>query len=933
MLWWAMALVLVHGASADEQGLTVQLFDNSVMRGTPHCTKVLHNGFHLNTDSFCGGALSGRDASLGTMSLRITGTLTVPEGAGTASAVLSGEWYAFAITVGTQHWVRLWVDDHRLVDQWSGPHDPTPVTHALLPNVTLSASRPVFLRADMRLFSSDVNVTVLWRNDPHAPPSPVPPSTLRPVIPDTQQLRWTLQDNAARGWNHWYRKSFLALVALPQQVGIDLGIRDRRSMTEFRNALLKPQFPHRGNPPVPVRLGYHLYDGSFSEMHFVPFPDGTEATTSASAVNFTVQTAALPSHTAPLVFPSLSDHYVVVRTNLSSGEGAQAANLSVTVHPMVLWGAYANVSVSIAGAAVSFDTEGLGTVTAVFSRAPIGTTPDNGLEFTVTDEPLVALLTFGSVPPGGGVDVATALHAVTTKRAEAAKLIASAVAAVGVPKMTDAYDAIMTSIAWNVNFDPRVSVTVPVSRTFEGNFDFLFFDWDCYFLSLMACTRPVALDDVAFDIGVSNLIEVTQTRSAYGQVMNKRAASGSSSSDTNDRSEPYVGAGVVKRIYDDALASGSSHRKATMAWVVRLLFPSLLGWNQWVWNLRRYNVSNTKEGGLVVLGADNHLPCEGSTVGLNSSRTVCASDYGAILESGMDNSPMYYDTFDVPGSSKRAPARWDAEQGRVQLYDCQQSALFVAESQALQALAAVAGRSDTMPMLQHQSQTLSRLINNVLWDDATGVYRQKDASPLRLGFSPAISPTSFYPMIAGIPSQAQATRLLHDHLLNASEFCVSATKKLNGNNDGMGATTLLSADTLANHASDVPTTANTTNSTATTTTECPFAIPSISRSDPNFYDNSYWRGRTWGPVNLLTWLGLSAPQYGNVSGIAAAREGLARQSLDLVMGEWLSVRHVHENYNSTTGKGGDVINSNPFYTWGSNLAYIAIREAMRLVNS
>ncbi len=41
---------------------------------------------------------------------------------------------------------------------------------------------------------------------------------------------------------------------------------------------------------------------------------------------------------------------------------------------------------------------------------------------------------------------------------------------------------------------------------------------DMYFLSLMAATEPAASNSHAFDIGVSNLIEVTQTRSAYGHV-------------------------------------------------------------------------------------------------------------------------------------------------------------------------------------------------------------------------------------------------------------------------------------------------------------------------------------------------------------------------------------------------------------------------------
>ena len=99
--------------------------------------------------------------------------------------------------------------------------------------------------------------------------------------------------------------------------------------------------------------------------------------------------------------------------------------------------------------------------------------------------------------------------------------------------LTEAYDAMMTAIAWNVNFDPRVYVTCPVSRTFEANFDFIFFDWDMYFLSLMAGTDPAASNPAAFDIAISNLIGVTQTRSGYGLVMNKRAAAGSASSDTN----------------------------------------------------------------------------------------------------------------------------------------------------------------------------------------------------------------------------------------------------------------------------------------------------------------------------------------------------------------------------------------------------------------
>ena len=38
--------------------------------------------------------------------------------------------------------------------------------------------------------------------------------------------------------------------------------------------------------------------------------------------------------------------------------------------------------------------------------------------------------------------------------------------------------------------------------------------------------------------------------------------------------------------------------------------------------------------------------------------------------------------------------------------------------------------------------------------------------------------------------------------------------------------------------------------------------------------------------------------------------------------------YLRQNYNSTTGIGGNVGDSNPFYHWGANLGYIALREAI-----
>ena len=257
---------------------------------------------------------------------------------------------------------------------------------------------------------------------------------------------------------------------------------------------------------------------------------------------------------------------------------------------------------------------------------------------------------------------------------------------------------------------------------------------------------------------------------------------------------------------------------------------------------------------------------------------------------------MYLNTFRDAAHPRGVGPRFEHQ--RLMLYDCQMSFLFISESQALQWLGSRAANASTdlLHHLHDQENFLIAAANATLWDAGSGVYRQVDASADRKGFSPSISPTSFYGMIGGVPSMLQAEQMVRRHLTNSSEFCVDAGPAF----------------------------------TPKGATVCPYALPSISRSDPNFWDNSYWRGRIWGPLNLLTWIGLSHPKYDSSARITAARRGLCKQSLSLLMVEWRAHRHVHENYNATLGIGGDKPNSNPFYHWGANLGYIAMREAMRV---
>ncbi len=100
-----------------------------------------------------------------------------------------------------------------------------------------------------------------------------------------------------------------------------------------------------------------------------------------------------------------------------------------------------------------------------------------------------------------------------------------------------------------------------------------------------------------------------------------------------------------------------------------------------------------------------------------------------------------------------------------------------------------------------------------------------------------------------------------------------------------------------------------------------WVIPSIMRNDPAFKDQNYWRGRIWGPMNYLVYLGLR-----NYPDSAATRKDFAQKSYDLFLKEWKENGHVHENYNATLGSGDDVANSDRFYHWGALLGYVEFLE-------
>ena len=232
----------------------------------------------------------------------------------------------------------------------------------------------------------------------------------------------------------------------------------------------------------------------------------------------------------------------------------------------------------------------------------------------------------------------------------------------------------------------------------------------------------------------------------------------------------------------------------------------------------------------------------------------------AKFESGLDNSPMYDD------------APFDAKLHRMLLADVGLLSLYIADCDALAEIAGELGKTAEARELRARGET-HRAALRTLWDEKTGMFLNKNLVTGAL--SPRLSPTNFYPLLAKTATPEQAARMVKEHLLNLAEFW-----------------------------GDWP-------------------LPSIARSDPAFRDQEYWRGRVWGPMNFLVYLGLlNYDQPG-------ARRQLAERSLALFEKEWKQNGHVHENYNAITGEGDDVHSSDRFYHWGALLGLVSYMENNR----
>ena len=399
------------------------------------------------------------------------------------------------------------------------------------------------------------------------------------------------------------------------------------------------------------------------------------------------------------------------------------------------------------------------------------------------------------------------------------------------PQRRQAAEAIYKVMTWNTVYDPvNDRMITPVTRLWclsdHAEFavfgSYVLFCWDTFFNGLLA---GVFDKELAYNQVYSILSEATDR----GMIPNTNAHRKKSL----DRSQPPVGAWCVWKLYEQF---GEKE-------FLEKTFNGLYAWNRYWFRYRDRNCDGLLEWGSDPF-PDGYRSRELEK--MNYAHSLAA----AKLESGLDNSPMYDEV------------SYDPSLCTMDLCDVGLNALYALDLMCLAKIAGELGNKELQQAMSAEYETMKKRINGMLWNEELGIYCNRFWDGR---FSDALSPTCFYPLLAGIPDARQAQRMVDEHLWNEAEFWG----------------------------------------------DC--AIPSTPRNSPAFGDDKYWRGRIWAPMNYLVFEGLR--QFG----FHSQAEQLAEKGSQMFLRQWEENQIISENYHPDGTAADD-----PFYTWGALFAYMKL---------
>jgi len=344
-----------------------------------------------------------------------------------------------------------------------------------------------------------------------------------------------------------------------------------------------------------------------------------------------------------------------------------------------------------------------------------------------------------------------------------------------------------------------------------------YFCWDSFFNGLLSC-----LDDPK--TGRETIRALLDGAQPAGFVPNFSHWNTGRKVVSSNRSQPPVGALCVWKM----------HQFQPDPDFLNEVYPKLAAWHRWWFTARDGN-----NDGLLEWGGD--IP---------------------LFECGWDDSPHWAGTRKI-GNTLNADA--------VDL-----NSLYAADAQYLARIADAIGMKKDAEEFRAESARMIKRINDRLWNEELGIYcsRLWDADGKEGAFLTRMTPMNFYPLIAGVPDENRARRVLA-HMSDPAKFWGD------------------------------------------------WILPTVSYDDPLFPQQAYWHGKVWPPVNYLVLRGLK--RYGTPEQIAE----FGRKSTDLFMRNWIRDRVCGENYLSTTGE-QKAQRSDPHYTWGALLCLTGLESLMEI---
>lgn len=228
---------------------------------------------------------------------------------------------------------------------------------------------------------------------------------------------------------------------------------------------------------------------------------------------------------------------------------------------------------------------------------------------------------------------------------------------------------------------------------------------------------------------------------------------------------------------------------------------------------------------------------------------------GAKNESSMDNSPIHDET------------KFDPATGCLDAADVGLNALLVVDAEVLASWAKSLGDQATADRLLERAAELRQRIQTHLWDESRAIFANRRWSG---AFVRSVAPTSFYPLLAAAADAGQQRDLC---------AALSHPLKFGGK----------------------------------------WRLPSVTRDDPAYHDNVYWRGRIWPPLNYLTYQGLKR------AGLDDVATSLANDTGAVFKAGWAR-RQCPENFSAETGLADDQPDTDLFYGWGVLMPLIAVNE-------